>query len=615
MTRLSIVCIALITLSLHSVGRVWAQRAPATPDIIVQGTKTGTPFDRLTGAITILDESALQEMRVETVAEALRRVEGVDVVRLGGAGGQTSLFVRGGNSNHVLVVIDGVKVNSPTTGAFDLAHLTVDQVERIEILRGTQSPLYGSEATAGVVNIVTKRGREQDRDSLTLEGGSYGTRRGVLTHNARGPVWTRAWSIARWDAQGFSKANEDLGNTERDGYANTTFAMKLGRGSGIGGQFDLSLRLTDATTDIDDASSPPPDFLPADSPAKSRNKAAVVGGAVSRLIRPWWDHKLMVGWSRDHGTTGRGTFGNSDIDAQSRQLEWQHTLSLGPDNLVTAGYEYLRRSARYNADYDKSIVSNSFFLQDELAAFDPLTVSASARSDGNNRFGRHNTYKVGASLNHRPSGIRVFANYGTGFRGPTLNDLYAAFGGNPNVEPETSRGYEAGIAHETGPLAVTGSYFQTDFDDLIVVVQDTVDPNLFVATNVKSAKVDGFETTAELRAAKARIRASYTYTSTHDSSTGDQLLRRPRNKAGVALIFEPEPRASLRVDTRYVDERLDVNSTLPSYLVTDLAASHRWSPNVEGFVRADNLFDRDYEEVTGYGTAGRSVYVGLTARF
>jgi vitamin B12 transporter len=611
MTRLIIVLTLSITLSLHAVGRGWAQ----DPDIIVQGTKTGTPLDQLTGGATILDEAAIQKMRVETVADVLRRVEGLDVVRLGGAGAQTSLFVRGGNSNHTLVVIDGVKVNSPTTGAFDLAHLTVDQIERIEILRGTQSPLYGSEATAGVVNIVTKRGREQDRDSLTVEGGSYGTRRGTLTHAARGPVWTRAWSISRWDAQGFSKASDDLGNAERDGYANTTFAMKLGRGSGVGGQFDLALRLTDATTDIDDASSPPPDFLPADSPAKSRNKAAVVGGTLSRLIRPWWDHKLIVGWSRDHGTTGRGTFGNSDIDAQSRQLEWQHTLSLGPDNLVTAGYEYLRRSARYNGDYDQSVVSNSFFIHDQFAAFDPLTFSLSARTDGNNRFGRHDTFKIGSSLNHRSSGTRVFANYGTGFRGPTLNDLFAAFGGNPNVKPETSRGYEAGLTQEAGPLAVTGSYFHTDFDDLIVVVQDTVDPNLFVATNVKSAMVKGFETTAELRAPKSRILASYTYTSTHDSSTDDQLLRRPRNKAGIALIFEPEPHASLRVDTRYVGERLDVGSTLPSYLVTDVAASHRWGANLEGFVRADNLFDRDYEEVTGYGTAGRSVYAGVTARF
>lgn len=585
------------------------------PDLIVEGTKTGTPIEQMTGAVTIIDEATIQALRVPTVGEVLRQVEGLDVVQLGGPGGQTSLFLRGGNSNHVLVLIDGVKVNSPTTGAFDPAHLTVDQIERIEVLRGSQSPLYGSEALAGVVNIITKRGHEGAKDQLTIEGGTYRTWRGVLNHSDRGPIWDESLSISRWTSQGISRASERRGNTEPDGYANTTFSTKLGRGAGVGGRMELTARLTDATTDIDDGSGPAPTYLIADSPAKSRDKSAVLGASVSTPITPSWDQRLAVGWSRDHGTTTEGSFGNSDIDAQSRQLEWRHTLLAGPDNMVTAGYEYQQRSGRYNADYDETIVTNSLYLHDQLAALDPLMVTAGARSDGNNRFGRHNTYQVGSSLMIRASQTRVFSNYSTGFRGPTLNDLFSPWGSNPNLKPETSHGYEAGLTQALGPLTVGGTYFHARYKNLIVP-DPTAPLFVYFPINLDTAFARGVEGSVEVRASKARIQGTYTYTATRDGATNDQLLRRPRNKAGVVLAFQPEKDADLRLDYRYVGEREDYGGgTLPAYSLVNLSASRAWTPGVTGFVRVENLFDRVYEEVTGYGTAGRSLYAGLTASF
>jgi vitamin B12 transporter len=419
-------------------------------------------------------------------------------------------------------------------------------------------------------------------------------------------VWDRTWSISRWDVRGFSRASEDLGNTEPDGYANTTFSLKLGRGAGAGGRMDLSLRLTDATTDIDTFSSSPP-FLPIDGSDRSRNKQAVTGLTIAAPLNARWDHRLVVGWSRDHLTTP----GSTDLDAQSRQLDWQHTLGLGPDNLLTVGYEYQHRFAAISTAGEQKIITNAFYAQDQLAAFDPLFITVGGRTDDNNRFDRHNTYKTGASLNLARLRSRVFGNYGTGFRGPTLNDLYFPGFSNPNLRPEESSGYEAGVSIDVVPRALTlgATYFRTHYDDLIAVNSS------FVPDNVKNAEARGVEVSGALRAPKASIEGSYTYTSTRDGSTNDQLLRRPRNKAALALIFEPERDANLRVDARYVGERLDFGSTLPSYLVVNVAASQRMGPHVEWFLRADNMFDRDYEEVTGYGTAGRSIYGGLTATF
>jgi vitamin B12 transporter len=586
------------------------------PDIMVQGTKTGTPIEQMTGAVTVINEAEIKSLRVHTVLEVLRHVEALDVVQSGGPGGQTSLFLRGGESNQVLVLIDGVKVNNPTTGAFDAANLTVNGIERIEILRGSQSPLYGSEAISGVINIVTKPGQTGMEDSLSIEGGSYSTWGGTLDHSGKGPLWDQMLSLSYVASSGFSKADTDLGNTEPDGYEKTSFAARLGRGMGVGGRLDLNLRLTDATADYDDA------FPLADSAAKSRDKAAVAGLTYSGLFTPWWDHRLTLGWARNHRTDQNADAGDSDTDAQTRQVDWRHTLDVGPENLFTIGYEYQSDIGKYAAgfgSYDERIVTNAVYVQDQLAAFDPLFFTAGVRSDGNNRYGRANTYKVGSSLALAPWRSRLFGNFATGFRAPSLDDLFfppfPPFppSSNPDLEPETSRGYEVGFSHDLIPKinTLSATYFNTTYRDLIAF-----DP-AFVLANIDRATVKGAEVSTELIAdPKTTIQANYTYTSTHDSATGDQLLRRPRNKANLALIFKPEPAARIRVDYRYVGDRIDFGgTTLPGYSLVTLAASHDHSAHTTLFVRVDNLFDRDYEEVTGFGTAGRSLYVGMTARF
>ncbi|MFZ5877157.1 MAG: TonB-dependent receptor domain-containing protein [Nitrospirota bacterium] len=605
-------------LSLLAIPIVHASAQPAAkPDIVVHGTKTGTPIEQLTGAVTVIDEAAIKEMRVPSVLEVLRKVDGVDVVQSGGPGGQTSLFLRGGNSNHVLVLIDGVKVNSPTTGAFDMTHLTVDQIERIEVLRGAQSPLYGSEAVSGVINIITKRAAKSPQNAVTIEGGAYHTRSGALTHSGRGPVWDRALSVSsRWVGRGFSRADEDLGNTEPDGYANTTLSMNLGRSAGVGGRADVNLRLTDATADIDDAY-PAPTFQLSDSPAKSRNKAAVVGLTIAAPLSARWDHRLIIGWARDHGTTSQGSFGDTDIDAQSRQVDWSHTLGVGADNLLTVGYEYQHRTADITGAGEQRLITNAFYVQDQLAAFDPLFITIGARTDDNDQFGRHNTYKAGASLNLASWRSRVFGNYGTGFRGPTLNDLYYPGFSNPNLKPEESSGSEIGVNVDLVPGIVTigATRFRTNYENLIAP------DNLFVPQNIAAAEASGFELSGTWSvSSRSTLSGGYTVTNAVDASTGEHLVRRPHNKGNVAWTFHPDPTTDVRIDYRVVGSRLDTTDgvtmlTMPPYALVNLAATQRFSAAAEVFARLDNALNRDYEEVTWYGTPGRSFYAGVTVKF
>jgi vitamin B12 transporter len=612
MTRLSYVVLTVFAL-LVAVPSASAQNASGAPDIVVQGTKTGTPLDQLTGAVTIIDEATIRDMRVPTVLEVLRQVEGLDVVQNGGPGGQTSLFLRGGESDHVLVLIDGIKVNSPTTGAFDgMAHLTVDQIERIEVLRGAQSPLYGSEAVAGVVNIITKRAAPQDQDTVTIEGGAYRTWRGVVTHSGRGPVWDRSLSVSRWISRGISRADADLGNTEPDGYANTTFSMNMGRPTGVGGRTALTLRLTDATADIDDAY-PAPTYALSDSPAKSRNKAAVAGLTIAAPLGARWDHRLTIGWSRDHGTTMNASFSDTDLDAQTRQVEWQHTVGLGADNLLTAGYEYQHRMAGITGAGEHRLVTNGIYVQDQLAAFDPLFITVGGRTDDNNRFGRHNTYKAGASLKLASWRSRLFGNYGTAFRGPTLNDLYYPVYSNPSLRPEESTGHEIGVSLDALPglLTVQATRFRTSYDDLIA------SDSSYVPQNIARANVVGFEFSGTWTATPtSTIAGNYTVTNATNESTGAPLLRRPHNKGTLSWTLRPDDTRDMRIDYRVVGSRLDVGSvTLPHYALVDLRVTDRLSSSTEAFIRIDNALNRDYQEVDGYGTPGRSFFAGLTTKF
>lgn len=587
-----------------------AQGGSGSPDIVVQGTKTGTPLEQLTSAVTIIDEAAIREMRVPTILEVLRQVEGLDVVQSGGPGGQTSLFLRGGESNHTLVVVDGVKVNDPTTGSFNIAHLTIHEIERIEVLRGSQGTLYGSEAVSGVVNIITKRGSSEERDSLTVEGGSYRTWRGALQHAGHGPVWDSSFSVSRWTSKGFSKADERNGNTEPDGYANTTFASRLGRPVGVGGKLNLTARLTDATADYDDA------FPLADSPALQRDKNVITGLSIAAPVTPQWDQRLLLGWSRNHRTTHNAGF-LSDIDGQSRQAEWLHTFALGPDNLASVGYEYRSALGRYVGSYDERVATNAIYFLDRLAVFDPLFIDAAVRTDDNNRFGRHTTYRIGSSVTPPSSrGTRLFTSYATGFRAPTLDDLFASYGSNPNLKPETSRGYEVGISQRLGNLAVQSAYFNTRYRSLIAA-DPTAPPFTYFPINIDSAFAKGAEVSTEWTPSpKTTARLSYTYTGTRDSATNAPLAKRPRNKGHMALVFHPDEATDLRVDYRYVGERLDFGGTkLAAYAVTNVVVSKRSGPDTEWFARAENVFDRQYEEVTDYGTAGRSFYAGVTRHF
>jgi len=234
-------------------------------DVVVTATRTEVPLKKAASSVTVIDEKRIQEKHLSTVLEVLREVPGLDIVQTGGLGGTTSAFLRGTNSNHTLVLLDGVQINSATTGAFDFADLTTENIDRIEIVRGPQSTLYGSDAIGGVIQIFTKKGKGPSRSSVSIEAGSFLTFRETIRMSGSSDLMDYSFSAERLDSQGFSKANENMGNTEKDGYENTALSSRIGLGLFKKAYLQLTSRYTVSKTDLDTCD-PVTFFCPVDDP-------------------------------------------------------------------------------------------------------------------------------------------------------------------------------------------------------------------------------------------------------------------------------------------------------------------------------------------------------------
>ena len=583
--------------------------------VVVTATKTEVPLNETTSSVTVITEEEIQAQNAKTVLEVLPHVQGLDVVQTGGSGGVTSIFMRGGNSNHTLVLVDGVQVNSPTTGAFDFSNLTVDNIERIEIVRGPQSTLYGSDAIGGVINILTKRGKGAPAFSFSAEAGSYQSFRESVGVSGAAPSLDYSLSVARFDTEGFSKADESNGNSEKDGYENTTLSSRLGYNWGTVGRLEFTARYTNAEAEVDGG------FPVADDPNfVMDSQFLVLSTRYSRPITSWWTQQLRLAFNRDElkgsDPDPADVFNNFEIDTDSRRVEWQHNLAIGKADLLTLGYEYEGQFGKGKDVFDKTISNSAVYVQNQHQVTDVFSQVVGVRADYNSRFGDEITYKAEAAYRIPETGTRFRAAYGTGFHGPTLNDLFFPGFGNPTLKPETSESVEGGIEQSflSGRLNFLGTYFHTGFENLIVF-----DSTTFLPENIGKAMAKGAELELDLSPVKAvTLKTNYSYTTTLNEENGQELPRRPRQKANVGLNVFPMPSVKLLLDFRYVGKRFNDtanNEPVGAYTLVNASGTFDLTKVVQIFARVENLFDRKYEEVLGFGTAGRSAYGGAKLTF
>ncbi len=613
--------------------------------MVVTATKTPVPISQVTSAVEVVTEDDFTRRRDRTVVDALRLSPGMSTLSNGGPGTTNTVRLRGGGADQTLVLIDGAIVNSATLGQFNFGTLTTDNIESITVLRGAQSMLWGSDAIGGVVDIRTKRGEGTPKASIFAEYGSFvSIREGGNFSGKVGPVDFSA-ALSRWDAASFSAINYKRGASERDALRNWQASSLIGVAGPWDGRLELAFRWINSDIDLDNPLTfgGPFDVFK----AKSSTNQYIYSGTYHQPMTDWWDQKLTLAQARETIDTQAGTnqksittgiesvpnFGNSNIKTRSNRIEWQSDFRYGELAILTVGYQFREQIGENKGTLSERILSShAGFAQLQFNILDRLFATAGFRQDSHNSFGDATTWRVTGGYLLKETGTKVRSSYATGFRAPDINELYFPDFGNSNLKAEKSQSFDVGVDQQFfgNRVSLSVGYFWNRFRQLI---QTTFDPVGcapfsafgFCAQNVGLAKSQGWEVSSQMVLVEElpymnllEISSQYTYTITRDLNTGARLPRWPVHQASIDLTYSPIAPLSFTTTFRYVGSRFNTTGEqqyMPDFHVINFAASYDFCDNLQGYIRVDNVLDRNYEEVQFFGTAIRSVFGGIRMKF
>jgi vitamin B12 transporter len=598
--------------------------------VVVTATRIPTPEAQIASSMSVITAADIAAKQDQTLPDALADVPGLNVVQTGGPGEQTSVFMRGTDSNHVKVLVDGIDVSDPSSpnAAFDFGQFLTPDIERVEVLRGPQSGLYGSDAIGGVINIITKSGSGPAQFTASAEGGSFDTfnQTGGVS-GSTGPFHYAA-NIEHFNCGATPVTPLDLlapGEARiDDAYDNVTGSTKLGYD--VADNFDLGLvaRYTNSqlrfTGDnyntypsIPDSSQSQGDTLQYDT--RGTAHLILFDGFLEQTVGLAYSSTKSTDTSPDGPIT-------SYYSGDRVKLDWQGNLRFSSDEILVLGAEHQRDEIRLPISAGTSINSGYAELQSTLGGnfFDTLSL----RYDDNDRFGSELTYRVAPAYLLAATGTKFKASIGTGFKAPTLSQMfenYPSYGfyGNPNLKPERSLGYDFGFEQALleDEIQFGATYFRNNIKNLI-------DDNATYTSyaNVGRARTDGVESFVSYQPIREMtLRADYTFTEAYDQISHRELLRRPKNKVSLDAKWQVATVLSFDADLRYVSSWIDVTRdsaipqlTAPGYTTADIAASYDLTDQFTVYGRVDNLFDEHYQDPIGFLRPGRGFYAGIGAK-
>jgi vitamin B12 transporter len=602
-----------------------------TEGIVVSATRIETPVNEIGSSITLIPSEEIERNQWRTLPDVLQTVPGLNIVQTGGPGGKTSVFMRGSNSNHTKVIIDGIDANDPSQdGVFDFGQVLTSDIERVEVLRGPQSSLYGSDAIGGVVNIVTKKGEGPPQLTGRLEGGSFDTFN--QSASVRGSVsrFSYSFNVAHFLVDDTPVTPLDLLPPGRkrinDSYENTTASTKLGVEVTDTFGFDFVGRYTDSTLFFtgDDFSVFP--SVPAASQSEQNARQFFARGeAHLSLFEGVLKNRIGVGYTNYRTTiqapdTGFGLPPENVNHGDRIKFDWQGNIELWKGSALVLGVEDQEDrliDSPISAENDN--VAGFAELQSEILP--GLFAAASVRQDDNDRFGGKTTWRIAPAYLVPNLGTKLKASYGTGFKAPSLTQLFVSFPAfnffaNPDLRPEESEGYDIGFEQ---PLAgdrvrFGATYFHNDITNLI-----NANATFTSLINVGKATTEGVETFLSVAVTdRFKVRADYTYTDAVDDTTGLELLRRPKHKASLTASWLPTDRLSFSATVVYIGSQVDGNRSFSiqrldtdPYVVVNLAAEYTLNNSVKVFARIDNVFDERYQSPTGFQRPGFGAFGGV----
>jgi vitamin B12 transporter len=604
-----------------------AEATLATDEIVVTATRIPTPELQVASSITVITAEQIQARQLQSLPAVLNDVPGLNVVQSGGPGAQTSVFMRGTNSNHTKVLIDGIDVSDPSspTGLFDFGQMLSQDIERVEVLRGPQSGLYGSDAIGGVINVITRSGSGPASGTVRIEGGSFDTfnQSALLSGSNNGFHYTA--NVEHFHSGATPVTPLDLlAPGERridDYYDNLTASTKLGLDVGENLDFGLVGRYTDShlrNTGENYATFPgTPDSTQGLS---NTHQYYTRGTAHWVLFDGAFDQTLGVAYSDIRSLQLSPDGPPAEYTGDRVKIDWQGNVKLTVGEILILGAEHEKDGISQPISAGTSIDSGYAELQSSWNGrfFDAVSV----RYDANDHFGSKATFRLAPAYLITQTGTKLKVSVGSGFKAPTLSEMFQNFPdfdffGNPNLKPESSIGYDVGFEQRLPDSIEFGAtYFRNNIRNLITATFTSY-------VNIGRAVTQGVESFVAYQPLQTlKLRADYTFTQADDDILNEELLRRPKHKASVEAQWQATTRIAIAPSVRYVGRWIDGNRdfsvprlTAGSYTVADVAINYDVTSRLSLFGRVDNLGGRHYENPVGFLQPSRGVYAGVKTTF
>jgi len=617
-------------------------------DVVVTANRSAQAADRVGQSVTVITTEQIEANQTVAVADLLTRTPGVSLSRNGGMGSTTSLRIRGAEADQTVVVIDGVKLNDPsgTGGGYNFGNLLVGDIARIEVLRGAQSTLWGSQAIGGVVNIMTAEPTQPLQASVDAEVGSRGTR--YLRAGVGGVTDRATWRLAasHYETDGFSTY---AGGTEADGYDNFGLSGRANIRLIEGVSLDLRAVYSDGKAGIDGFPAPLYAFADTRETVSTKELVAYTGlnfdlfdGRLSnRIAYAYTDTERL-----NEDPSQPATPVTFEARGENNRYEYQGVFDVREGWTVSFGAE--REESEFRSASPSSFDPNptpasasvgidGYYAQVQAEVIDGLTLTGGVRRDEHDTFGGKTLGQAALAWSLNDGSTVLRASFGQGFKAPSLYQLYSEYG-NTALQPEEADGWDAGIEQHLldGSLILSATYFarettnQIDYVSCASSVTPATAPLCFVNGvrrfgyygNTALTEADGVELSADYEIGGFSVRGNYTRTNTENrtpgANLGRQLARRPEDAANLTLGYVWAFGLSTSVAVQYAGASFDnaSNATrLDDYTLVDLRASYPLNDMVEIYGRIENVGDESYETTRGYGVAGRGTFVGVRARF
>ncbi|MCT7443947.1 TonB-dependent receptor plug domain-containing protein [Aliarcobacter cryaerophilus] len=585
---------------------LYSQQTSLDEITISSATKSEEKLKNVTANVDVITAEDIESRKFKTVAEALNSLVGVSISSNGGIGQTSSVYLRGMDSKRTLVLIDGIRYNDITTtnGAANFEHLMINDIERIEVIKGAQSSIWGADASAGVVNIITKSAKDGTHGNATIEYGRYNSKTAKANISHKNENFDAKLGVVRVDTDGFSAKSpksSEAKNYEDDGYENTTVNLKLGYNFDQNNRVSTSYEIIDTKVNFD---SKPDDKI---------SKA----NTLTHLANITYENRNDIALTKIYGnyTDIKREYSTNTPKYKGIVKEYGVNTSINylTSSNVTLGADYKKfeNKANLNKDYN----NKGIFISNTNKFFDDKTIFTQAlRYDRYSDFENKTTGKVGIKQ-YIIDDLNISSNYGTGYNVPNLYQLHDVWVGNDTLQPEKTKSYDVSIAYEG--FSVT--YFNTKIKDMIDYNYATWTYDQMSGTS----KIKGTEIAYKNEVIEdILLNLSYTNLSAKDAN-GDKLLNRPTNKFNFGVDYYGLKDFHININGSYIGTNFSPKSGVypvegtktGNYTVWNAVVDYDISKNFSTYLKLDNIFNKDYQIVDGYATSQRAAYVGLKASF